>query len=294
MENETSKNAFYKSRSLLGRLSASFKFMNENSVLFLKLGTFVLLPVAIVQGLYAAFYGNISPENVFSLGNLIALIVSFLVSVVGICVFNSLIYTLIHKYIEVGRLPAYQLKDLKHPLLANAKKVFIAGLITFVLFAVLITLIYLLATLTLYTLIVTTPLFFFLLVPFIYIECVYLLEHTTLMDAVKKSFSLGVRTWSSTFAILFLMSFLIGAIQLVASLPWFIGLMTGTLAQNAILEGGAGTLPGFYPYLMFILAGIAFLITLLSRGAVLITMAFQYASVETMRKERLLEEAQDK
>ena len=42
----------FKSRSLLGRLFAAFRFVNNNLRVFLKLGTYLLLPMVVILALY--------------------------------------------------------------------------------------------------------------------------------------------------------------------------------------------------------------------------------------------------
>lgn len=287
MDNQASNPAFFKSRTVLGKLSASFKFMNENLGTLLKLGTYLLLPVVIVQGVYSAIYGYVPANYVYDAGYVAATAVTVLFLIVCLCLFNSLIYTLIRKYATRGDLPSYRLKDLKEPLLANAKKVFLLGLALFVVFGLYTMLAGLLAWLSLYTLILTIPLFFVLVLPFFFSAYVYILEELPLFAALKKAFVMGMRAWGSTFAVLFVTGLLAGIIQFVAYLPLTVGLMAGKLAANAVMKGEVASLPGFFPLLIFVLTAIALLVSILSRMMIIISMGFQYASVETTRKERL-------
>lgn len=286
MTNQASKIEFFKTRSLLGRLSASFKFMNDNLSIFLRLGTYISLPTAILVALYCAFFVSKPVAEQQSLEYMISTVVLGIVLIIGICAFCSLVCTLIQKYAEEGVLLQYRLKDLKKLLLENTKKVFLVGLITSVIGAVLTLIFAFFAYLTLYTLILTVPLIIFVLVPLNYTVYIYLLEKTSLIVAFRKSYQLGVRTWGSIFAVGLIAAFLVGIVQTIAALPCIMALVVNNLANMALLRGEVAVLPGFFPFLMFFLAFIAILISFLGNIMQLIPMAFQYASAEESRRER--------
>ena len=291
MDNQASNVAFYKSRTVLGRLSASFKFMNDNLGTILKLGIYCLLPLAVVQGIYFALYGtDVTVFQTFDVVNVLLLIIMTVVSIASVLLFSSLLYTLVQKYAEHGALPAYRFKDLKKDLLVNAKKIFFLGLLLFVLVAIYVGLSISLLCLSFGFFVVSVFLFFVLALPFSFFGYIYILEDISLLDAFKKAFVMGMRTWGSTFAVLFITGFLAGIIQVIAYLPWGIGLMVGQLATGSTLLGGDSTLPGFFPYLMFVLGAIAVLVSTLAQMMPVLSMGFQYASVETARRERLQSE----
>ncbi len=52
MENQTSKIVFYKSRSLAGRFSAAFDFIENNFKVLAKFSSFIILPVAVLLSLF--------------------------------------------------------------------------------------------------------------------------------------------------------------------------------------------------------------------------------------------------
>lgn len=288
MTDQTSKIELFKTRSLLGRLSASFKFMNDNLSIFLRLGTYIALPTTILVALYCALFMSKPVAEQQSLGYIVSTIALGVILVIGVCVFCSLVYTLIQKYVEDGYLPQYHLKDLKKLLLENTKKVFLVGLVTFVIGIILMLILVSLAYLTLYTLILTIPLIIFVLIPLSYTVYIYILEKTSLIVAFRKSYQLGIRTWGSIFAVGLITAFLVGIIQTIAALPWSMALMVNNLANIAWLRGEEVILPGFFPFLMFFLAFVAILISFLGNIMQLIPMAFQYASAEESRREREL------
>lgn len=287
MDNQASNVAFYKSRTVLGRLSASFKFINDNLSTLLKLGTYCILPAAVLHALYFAVYGNSMGVGSQPLIYMAFVVVMAVVTLLCSVLYSSLFYTLLQKYAERGTLPAYRLKDLKNELITNAKKVFLLGIILFGLFAVYAGIFFLLMWASLYTLVVTVPLFLVLWLPFCYSGYIYILEDIPVWNALKKAFVMGMRTWGSTFVVLFLTGFLVCVIQTVVYLPWMVGLMAGNLASGAALLGGESALPVFFPYLMFVLGVIAILLSALAQMMVVLSLGFQYASVETSRKERV-------
>lgn len=291
MAAKTSDVVLFKSRSLVGRLAASFRFLNDNLSLFLRLGTYVLLPMAVVEALYLAFFRPVSPEG----GDVVAMVagaIAGIVVVAGHCFFGSLVFTLLKKQAELGGLPAYRLKDLKAPLLANARKVFSCSLLLFAIGLLCGVLAVVLAMLTPWTLVLTLPLLLFVMVPLSYTIYIYIFEETTLLSALVKSFKLGVPAWGATFAVL-LVSFLVALIiQVVAVLPWYTALMVDHLAYLSQMRGEAVALPGFFSYLMFFLALVGILISSIANTIAMSAMAFQYGSAETKRKEQLTEETQ--
>lgn len=203
-----------------------------------------------------------------------------------------MIYTLFYKYARSGSLPEYRLKDLKQALIVDAKKIFLYGLVIFVIGTLCGILILLLLSLSPYTLILTIPLALFVLLPFSYTPFVYILEETSLINAIIKSFKLGIPTWGAIFAIRFISSFIVFIIQLIVCLPWLMGLMVNSYATIAVMSGETVVLPGFFPFLMFFLVTIALLISYLTNVLIISAMAFQYGSAETKRKELLMEDNQ--
>ena len=281
----------FKSRSVLGRLFAAFRFVNNNLRVFLKLGTYLLLPMVVILALYNVLFIT-GLQDKTSAGYWIVTIISFLILIAGTCCFNSLIYTLFYKYARSGSLPEYRLKDLKQALIVNAKKIFLYGLVIFVIGTLCGILILLLLSLSPYTLILTIPLALFVLLPFSYTPFVYILEETSLINAIIKSFKLGIPTWGAIFAVRFISSFIVFIIQLIVCLPWLMGLMVNSYATIAVMSGETVVLPGFFPLLMFFLVTISLFISYLTKVLIISAMAFQYGSAETKRKELLMEDNQ--
>lgn len=283
MDTETSNAAFFKSRSLPGRLSVAFKFINGNFRYLLRQGSFILLPMCVIQALYAAYFRDAAT---LSAGNVMALSILILLSLAGSGLFGALIFTSLQEYIELGYVPAYKLKEIKTSLLKNMRRLVSMWFVMFVCLFILLAACGALLNLSLYTMIITIPLLLFVLVPLAYAIFIYIFEGKDLIASIKKSFGLGVPNWGSTFVVSVLMSALAVVVQIVASLPWITTVLVENLARLSVLQGNEANLPGFFPVLVFVLAMVATFISILSGGLLgIIPMAFQYGSIEARRKE---------
>ncbi|MEG2573860.1 MAG: hypothetical protein RSA44_04265 [Bacteroides sp.] len=292
MDTQISQTAFFKSRSLAGRLSASFQFINKNFSLLLKLSSFILLPMAVLSALYMAVYPSNSTFVGVSVVQTIAFALVGIVCFVSFFLFNSFLYSVIQKYAELGVVPNLTLKNMKLLLITNAKKLLLIWLVFAALFILYGALVCGLAYLSLYTLLLTIPLFFFLIMPLSYTNFIYLYEGTSIVASFKKSFKLGLPSWGSIFVIVLLMGCLAALFQLIVSLPWMSLMMAASFANVSMLQGDVVSLPGYFGVLVFFLSFISVLLSSLSSIIVTIPMAFQYASVEASRREREQEETQ--
>lgn len=283
MDTETSNAAFFKSRSLPGRLSVAFKFINENFKYLLKQGSFILLPISVIQAFCMVYFKDIATVSV---GNIVALSVIILVTLAGSVLFCAFIYSSLQEYIKLGYVPTYKLKDIKTSLLRNAGRVLLIYMIMLVCFLLLLALCGILLTLSLYTMIIVVPLLLFVIVPIGYAILIYLFEDKGIIATIKKSFRLGIPNWGSTIVVALLMTALVGVVQIIAALPLYTAVYVESLAWLSLLQGNEATLPDFFPVLLFILTIVATFISLLSGGLLgIIPMAFQYGSVEAQRKE---------
>jgi len=82
MENQSSKIIFYKSRSLAGRFSAAFDFIENNLKVLVKLSSFILLPLAILVSLLFTIFGNIVLE-VNQVKGITPELVKYLILIIG-------------------------------------------------------------------------------------------------------------------------------------------------------------------------------------------------------------------
>lgn len=289
MNNQNLKNAFYKSRTLVGRLSTSFSFLHDHLLLFIKLSLYILAPLAVIQGIASVYYGFISPDSVFSVSHYAIMAFMFVLIIITTCVYNSLLYTLLQKYSSGNFLPVYKsLKEIKEPLIKNAKKLLVVGVVIGVVVVLLGLLSVFLLSLSPYTLIITLPLLFFIFLPFSYTGYIYVFEEIALLAALKKSFKVGIKYWGGTFVILFFISIPAGIIQLICSLPYILGVTVVSLVASSVTVGDVVNLPWYYSFLIFLLTIISFLGSYLAQIFIVVPMGFQYGNVEAVRKEQLL------
>lgn len=288
MDNQNSTIVFSKSRSFAGKLSASLKFVNDNFRVLFKLGSYILLPFSVI--LAALFAAQFYYSYALSSAGYIALIIAVvLLSIIGGSVFYAFLFTCLQEYKKEGYIGNLTFSKIRSALIVNSRKMLLVSVATCLCVCILIGLTVALAVLSMYTLILMIPLFFFLLIPLVYIGYLYILEDITFVASIKEAFKIGVPTWSSTFGILFISGALVGIVQFVASIPWILCIVAESFAQAAILNGEVVTLPGYFTAMIFSFAVIAMFLSAFAEVLVIISMAFQYYSEKTRRAERLAE-----
>ena len=286
METEALRNEIYKSRSLAGRVTAAFRFINANFSYLFKRSSYILVPLALVQALYfALFAANPAP----SVASLVASVLVTVLTIAGNLLFYSFLYTALQNYAEAGNLPVLPLKEMWTPVLRNAKKLFYVGFFIVLFYGCLLLISWLGALASIYTLIVILPLAVFLLVPLSFFGFRYVLEPEEMGIAFRKSYRMGITFWGSTFAMLLIAAVLVGIIQLVASLPLLTSLYVERVAILSQMEGNEAVLPGFFRFLLFFLAFVSTFVSLVSVTLSVVLMAFQYGSAVTTGNERRAE-----
>lgn len=290
MEAHISNDTFYRSRSLVGRLSEAFKLLNKNMLTVIRPSLYILIPLCAIQAI-ASFIVEITGGTVeLTTLTYVLMSVIMIVTILGSCLFSSYLYTILHNYAEKGYLPVVDnLKPIWPSLLKNARKVFLTGLVIVFVFTIYVVLaIAACVHLTLYTLLLTIPLFIFLLIPAIYLGFIYVFENITLWMSIKKSVKMGIRNWGGTFTVFLFSGIIGGFVQVVFLMPWAIGVVVGAFANQATLLGDPVTLPAFYPYLMILLSFVSGVGVSLSAFVSFFPLAFQYGSAEASDKDRVM------
>ncbi|WP_321517821.1 hypothetical protein [uncultured Bacteroides sp.] len=292
MENQTSKIIFFKSRSLAGRFSAAFDFIENNLKVLVKLSSFVLLPLAVLVSLLYTMFSNLAMQvhQVKSITPeikkyLVLIFVIALICAIGNILFKGIIYTLVKEYPLRESISRLSFKDIKSKIVLNSKRFFIVNLVLLGLIIVYFALFAALLFLSRWTLILTVPLLFFIMIPFTYAQEIYLFEDIKVMAAVKKGFKLGIPNWAGTFFLLILAGIFALIIQAIAFTPWGVGSFVQSLSYSSILDGNTSTLPGYFSALMFVLCVIAYFITYLAQLLPSVSMMFQYFSATQKRVE---------
>ena len=296
MNNQISKIEFFKLRSLSGKLSDTFKFVNENLNVLVKLSSYILLPLALLLGLFIVVQNKITDMRMLmSLpeGELITLfafgLLGILVALLGVSIFVALIYTLIHEYQVRDSISLLSLRDIKKLLIVNIKKIWHLIPVFILIFAVFLVFTGVLAKLSFYTLIVTIPLFFILSIPLSYTGYIYLYEDIKLFPAVWKSYKIGMPTLGSSFAVVLFSAIFIFIICIVSSMPFWVASIVNNLSIVSVLGGDTPTLPGYFSILLYVLAVFSIYVHYISQIFLIIAMGFQYFSTTVSCAEKLEE-----
>lgn len=297
MNDQISKIEFFKLHSLSGKLSDSFKFINGNFNVLVKLSSYILLPLALFLGLFTIVQNKITdvqmlmslPKEEF-ITFLVLCLLGLIVTLFGVSIFASLIYTLIREYQVRDSISFLSLRDIKKPLIANAKKIWILLPVFILIFIIFFVLTGVLAKLSLYTLIVTVPLFFILSIPLAYTGYIYIYEDIKAFPAIWKSYKIGMPTLGSAFAVALFSSIFIFIICVISSMPFLIASIVNNLSIVSVLEGGdVSTLPGYFSILLYVLAVFSIYVHYISQIFFMVAMGLQYFSTTASRAEKLEE-----
>lgn len=301
MENQSSKIIFLKTRSLAGRLSVAFEFIEKNFKVLFKFSALFCLPIGIITSLFYVLLGDpslvlsakltLSPEmyRYFAIFMLFTLLVLF-----GSFCMKSMTYTLLKEYPLHNSIADLTFKQIKNQLVDNLKRLFVISSVLIFFCALYFTLFITLVLMNLWFLILVIPVFFYLIIPFSYIQEVYMFEKVSVKVAIRKGFVLGTANWGTTLLLALLASIFVLFIQAVVCLPWGIGRLVQSLAFNSTLDGNISNLPSYFIFLMFIFGVIAFFFTYLAQLYPSIAMSFQYFSAKQkeIEKEALKQQMQ--
>jgi hypothetical protein len=296
MENQTSKIVFYKSRSLAGRFSAAFDFIENNFKVLAKFSSFIILPVAVLISLFFIVYNNFAAQivqgNIGSSGltkYLVLVSALVLVCIIGDILFKGTVFALVKEYSLRESIERLSFKEMKNKLVANIKRFLIVNLVLALLLIVYMALLAGLIFLSPWTLVFTFPFLLFITIPFTYAQEIYMFEDIKVMAAVKKGFKLGIPNWAGTFFLLILAEIFALIIQCIAFTPWGVGSFVQSLSFSSILDGNVSTLPTYFSVLMFVLSVIGYFVSYLAQLLPTISMMFQYFSATQKQVEKDLE-----
>lgn len=289
MEPQKVKVAMYVKRSFGEKLDASFDFIKENWKILLKLTTYLLLPLCLIQALsliglmngvfnLAAFKAALDVSTLWS-GNVLLIVYYFIyliLTIIGWTLFSSLAHALIRTYnTREERLKNITLKELKPLLMRNIKRQIVLMFFLVVLSSLSISIIYLLGYLTLLTLIITIPLFIAFAVPIALLNPIYLLEDISFFNAFRKMFRLGFATWGGVLLISLLMGIIGSVIQGVIMAPWYVATLVKYLFSISD-TGDAATVSTGYTFLLYLLGVIQSFGAYISMIFTIVGLAYQY------------------
>jgi hypothetical protein len=197
----------YRQRSVGECVTATFDFVKENWKVLLRFASYLLVPLALVQGVLT----NMNPESGANGITSIFMFSSFgvlAVYLVSYVLVTALVYSLMTTYEErEQRLSGITFDDIKPRLLKNGWRIVVL-ILTGILFGGM----GLLLTYGLVNILsgfIILPLWFFVMVfaiPATMILPVYLFEECSVSEAIAKGFRLGFSAWGSLFGFLILMT----------------------------------------------------------------------------------------
>ena len=259
MELQKPKIALYVKRPFGEKLNAAFDFIKENWKPLLKLTTYLILPLCLIQAL--------------SLNGLMGGAMT-MTTRANCAVANSDLGMLAYNERE-GGLQGVTLRELKPLLLRNIGRMLLLMVVSTVLVALAMIPIGVLMYLSMYTLALTIPLLIAFSVPLALFAPIYLFEDITIMAALGKTFRLGFATWGGIFLISIIMGIIGSVLQGVTMVPWYVATVVKYFFAMSD-TGSTATVSVGYSFLLYLLGIIQAFGAYLSMIFALIGLAYQY------------------
>lgn len=269
---ESPKIQLYVARKVSEKVNATFDFVKENWRVWLRYSTYLLLPLAIVQGMGLNEMMNSLFDDLAEPGtvSIVATVVAAFIAMVMNC---TLTLALLRLYLDRDdRLRGVTGKDLL-PLLKNyAPRLLGAVLVLLVVFSPLIAVAVLLAVLI--------PLVgwvgFFVLLPLALVPAIYLYERQTLVNSVRRAFKLGFADWGRMVGLGLIMLLVYYVLTGCLTQPWAVCMaIKANLFDNSIsVETKLVINIAFY--VLTILYSFAMY---LASSFIILAMTFHYGSV---------------
>ena len=298
MQIERPKIELYKVRNFGNKFSATFDFIRENYKLWLRLCTYLLLPLCMIQGfvmevlmgILMPFYSQmaigtmgVDTSKMTLLRLLSSYIGYFICVVIGAILLVSICYGMMKYYQKSpDRLRKASFNDLKPLIVQAGKRALVMSVVLFI-STLLITIslimfsvstgIALLAVLMCFAL-------FVCFIPLAMVMPVYIFEYKqTVYGAILRGMRLGFKSFWPLFGLLFVMGFLANILSTVTTIPWYVLTMIRTAFTLTGEEQGtmvSSPIYSFGLYLFSVLMNFGMYITMsLSTFAV----AYHYGSV---------------
>lgn len=300
MDEQLQTSSLYKSRGFSGRLSESFKFLEKNFKQIFKVSILGLIPIGVLSALTMTFFSIQQMEGPMAIVWL-SLMVCF--SLVASLYFHSFVYAMLEKYGELGYVPSMKLKAWWPLMKKKMGRVFLCDLFMGVFVVVCLLIVYipfLVSAASAFSSPVPVPfpvwgialslilffVFIFIAIPLFLMPNFYLLGSQSLMGSFTQSYKLGVPHWGSMFGIALLTLILTIIGEMLGALPYYITVLVDYLIALAAEDGNTVTLPFYYVSMRVTFAFLASVIAYYASLLIVVPMAFQYASLVTMRKEK--------
>jgi hypothetical protein len=265
---------FYKNRTIGERFAASGDFIRQNWKVLLKNIVYIGVPIALLFGYFLQNYmqGIFSSINLFGISSPYALS-GILIPLSGLMLFSILLYlflfsmtgAILNKYVKGSLTENTSWADLKDNMFSFAGKLFLQGLLLFLIIAAVSIIIGIIIGIIVAVggsfanpalIGILTILFVILLYGAIFVFYPFLallpfpifFENASAWQGIKKSFKLGFRYWGSTFLTIFLGGLLTGIVSYILMMPYII---------YSVFNMGTG---GFISYVLAMLTSLVFVV----------------------------------
>lgn len=300
MDEQLQTSALYKSRGFSGRLSESFKFLEKNFKKIFKISIFGLIPIGVLSALTVTF---LPLQKMDGLMVLVWFFLMICCSLLASLYFHSFIYAMLEKYGELGYVPSMKLKAWWPLMKKKMGRVFLCDLFLGIFFGVSLMIVFIpliLSSVSMFTASPTASLpvwgpllslflflvFVFVAIPLFLMPNFYLLGSESLMSSFTQSYKLGVPHWGSMFGIALFTLILYFVAGILGGLPYYVTELIDYLIALAAEDGNVVTLPFYYLTMRMTFAFLMAIIGYYASLMVVVPMAFQYASLVTIKKEK--------
>lgn len=282
--------------------------LEKNFSTILRTGSFVLIPYAIVMAvslvwLFDTIQTVVSPANMAAwmqtpgafadalLPVAMQGLVCFLVLLIGMCVWQALVFGMFRKYVELGYVPSMKMKAWFSWMSRDIWRYFLYALFSLFFWIVVEAILYMLVTVNGWLGLVMLPVMLYCAVIFLLFPYFYMIERETLWDAFLHAFRKGTPTWGTTFSIGLVAGIIVGVFTLICSMPMYVTVLIDNLVAKSIIDGNVPELPSYYVALKILCYAIYVYAGALGMVFVESPLLFHYASIVSPDKEKMLADA---
>ena len=308
MENIEHLSTFYKRRGFSGRLSGGYKFLEKNFQTILRVGSFILVPYAVILAFAMTWLMDIvqqmeatadvtalmaSPGVLTDFYSSLALrlLVCGVVALLGTCCWKALVFGIFRKYVDLGYVPSMKLGSWWSWMQRDVWRYFLYALFILFFWLIVAAIFYMLITLTPWLGLLLIPVLLYCGVIFKLFPYYYMVERESLWDAFLHAFRKGTPNWGSTFAIVVLAGIITGVFCFIYSLPTSITWLVDGMVARGNVDGVAADLPGYYVGLKVAFWAISLYASALATLLTDAPMLFQYGTLMSGEKEKMLADA---
>lgn len=281
------KIALYQVRNFGEKFTATFDFFKQSWKLLFRYALYVLLPLSLLQtvgmdeyysnAFSASVMGGAEADPVTLLSQMGATLgIVMLVSLVATVFVFSLVYGMMKYYHEGGELNNVSFKAYwKTAQGRGYGRVVVIMLLGLLLGVLACTVLGLLAYITPYSLILTIPALIVFALPLTLWPPIYLMEEeTSAIEALRKSYRYGLKTWGSLFVLTLVMTLIVYTASSILMVPGMIMILIKALVFPQM--AGVGSVA--YTFVTFIVMAAGTFLNWIAMLPYLIAFGFHYGS----------------